>query len=95
MSRAAARGFGAPAAACAEKGLRKPLFFFALVGVFCPELGGVESLRRGSGLALRVAGWKVVSRTLTKLEGNLPTIRGSRFKRPVHQEPSPAFRHSI
>ena len=55
-SRAAACGFGAPAAACAENGLRNMLFGLVPVGVFAPELGGVEVLRPGIGLALRVAG---------------------------------------
>lgn len=49
----------------------------------------------GSGLAALLAGWKLSSRTWTKFEGKRPTMRLSLRNRPIHQDPSPAFRHSI
>jgi hypothetical protein len=47
------------------------------------------------GLALRLHGWKSSGSSSTKLEGKRPTMRLSRFRRPIHHEPSPALRHSI
>ena len=52
---------------------------------FCP----------GIGLEALLTGMKLLSSTWTKLDGNNPIARLSRRKRPIHQEPSPAFRHSI
>jgi len=79
------------------KGFRN-VFAFCGVGLtgcalFCrdmldPPLGVI-------GLALRLHGWKSSARSSTKLDGNSPTMRLSRFRRPIHQEPSPALRHSI
>jgi hypothetical protein len=48
-----------------------------------------------NGLALRFHGWKSSASSSTKLDGNRPTMRLSRFKRPIHHEPSPALRHSM
>lgn len=78
------------------------LFALPGAGEFAPELGGVfncapdlTASRKGIGLALREAGHRSWSSTLTKFDGNFPMIRGSRFSRPVHHDPSPAFRHSM
>lgn len=51
--------------------------------------------RSGIGLEALLAGRKLSSRTSTKLEGNMPIMRLSRRNRPVHHDPSPAFKHSI
>ena len=99
-SRAAACGFGAPAEWYAVKGFRHDLVFCA-AGVGGVAFGGEfrlgESmpLRGGRGLAVRVEGIESWSRTLTKFEGNCPTMRRSLLSLPVHQEPSPAFKHSM
>lgn len=73
-----------------------------LTGVVLPELGGVLSAREaslvardGMGLPFREGGREPLSRTLTKLQGNFPMLLGSRLRRPVHHEPSPALRHSM
>lgn len=50
-----------------------------------------------SGVTLRLfgAGWNDSSSTCTKLDGKRPTALGSRRKRPIHQDPSPALRASM
>lgn len=40
-------------------------------------------------------GWKSSASSSTKLLGNSPTMRRSRFNRPIHHEPSPALSTSI
>jgi hypothetical protein len=40
-------------------------------------------------------GWKSSLSSSTKLLGNSPTMRRSRFSRPIHHEPSPALSTSI
>ena len=49
----------------------------------------------GIGLVARVMGRKLSSKTLTKFEGNRPIARRSLCSLPIHQDPSPAFKHSI
>jgi hypothetical protein len=66
-------------------GLRKTLF----------DLDGAATVVGGETLRRMGAGWNFSSRTWTKLEGNRPTMRRSRLSRPIHQDPSPALRHSI
>lgn len=46
------------------------------------------------GLVPRLTGWKSASRTRTKLDGKSPVVLFLR-NRPIHQDPSPAFRHSM
>lgn len=95
-SRAAASGLGLPALAYDEKAFLKYVFFFC--GVELDSLrpsGELTEALCGRGLALRDLGWKSSPKTLTKLDGNAPTIRRSRFSLPTHQEPSPALRHSM
>lgn len=48
-----------------------------------------------NGLTDRLHGTKFSSKTLTKFDGNTPTILLSRCNLPVHHDPSPALRHSI
>jgi hypothetical protein len=82
--------FGDAALEYAWKGFLKA--FFSGTCVFA------EFCLLGRGLALRLAlgkGWNVSGRTSTKFEGNRPTMRLSRLKRPIHHEPSPALRHSM
>ena len=52
-------------------------------------------LGEGIGLAALLAGMKDSSRTCTKFDGNSPMARLSRRSRPIHHEPSPAFKHSM
>ena len=66
------------------KGLRKTLFDFCGAAT----VGGETFRRMG-------AGWNFSSSTWTKLDGKRPTMRLSRRRRPIHHDPSPAFRHSI
>jgi hypothetical protein len=47
------------------------------------------------GLAARLVGRKVSSRTMTKFEGKRPIMRLSRLSLPIHHDPSPALRHSM
>lgn len=99
-SLAAAAGFGEPAAAYAVNGLRNILFVFCGVGLVAPEfdpdvLDMLPPFCIVNGLAFRLPGWKLSSRTWTKFEGNSPTIRLSLLNRPIHHDPSPALRHSI
>lgn len=49
----------------------------------------------GSGLTERLTGTKLSSSTVTKFEGNKPIMRRSLRSLPIHQDPSPALRHSI
>jgi hypothetical protein len=96
-SRAAAAGLGEAADAYAVNGFRKMLFDFcctAFTGscaLFCRDTPPAPFI----GLALRFHGWKSSLRSSTKLDGNRPTARLSRFSRPIHQAPSPALMTSI
>lgn len=56
---------------------------------------GLGVLLFGSGLVDLLIGLKLSGKTSTKLEGKSPIILLSRHNRPVHHDPSPAFRHSI
>lgn len=67
---------------------------FSFLGAYNGAFDGL-SVTGGRGLTERVAGTKSSSRTFTKFDGNTPTMRLSRRKRPVHHDPSPALRHSI
>ena len=49
----------------------------------------------GIGLETRLTGWKLASNTCTKFDGKSPIARLSLRNRPIHQEPSPAFKHSM
>src|SRR3569833_1170837 len=49
----------------------------------------------GRGLTDLLVGRKYSGRSLTKLEGDCPTTLRSRYRRPTHHRPSPAFKHSI
>ena len=77
---------------CAWNGLRKTVFVF--LGAEVGLLMG-EDPANTIGLVSRLIGTKSSPMSSTKLEGNNPTARLSRRKRPIHHCPSPAFRHSI
>lgn len=98
ISRAAAAGFGAPAAAYAVKGFLNVFAFCGVCLTACP-LFCLDTLPEPfccvMGLPLRFHGWKSSLRSSTKFEGKRPTMRLSRFNRPIHHDPSPALRHSI
>ena len=67
-------------------------FFFCTFSIlfFSPALSAP-----GNGLTDRLTGTKVSSSTATKFEGKRPIMRRSLRSLPIHQEPSPALRHSI
>lgn len=77
----------------AWNGLRK-VFAFCGVGVGLP-LRELDPLEGGIGLVVRVTGRKLSSSNCTKLEGKRPIALLSLCRRPIHQDPSPALRHSI
>jgi hypothetical protein len=85
-SRADASGFGEAPKRYDWKGFLTD--FVLCAGFGAGSLGGI-------GLGHREGGRKDSSSTWTKFEGNEPTMRGSRRRRPVHHDPSPALRHSM
>lgn len=80
------------------KGFLNMLFDFCGVGFACSSaLFCLDIMLPGPlmGLPLRLHGWKSSLRSSTKFDGNSPTMRLSRFNRPIHHDPSPALRTSI
>ena len=69
--------------------------FLNVDGDLCGLVAGLLLRVKDEALREMGIGWKLSSRTLTKLEGNSPTARLSRRSLPVHHEPSPAFKHSM
>jgi hypothetical protein len=78
-----------PNSSYAWKGFLNTALFLEVDMLFLGECCEIDGLR------LFGAGWNDSSRTLTKLEGNRPTARGSLRSRPIHHCPSPAFSASI
>jgi hypothetical protein len=66
--------------------------FACSIALFCLEMMLPGPL---IGLPLRLHGWKSSLRSSTKLDGNSPTMRLSRFNLPIHHDPSPALSTSI
>lgn len=77
----------------AWNGLRK-VFAFCGVDVGLP-FRELDPLDGGSGLVVRITGRKLSSSNCTKFEGKRPIALLSLCRRPIHQDPSPALRHSI
>ncbi len=78
-----------PAFSYASNGFLNTLFDFAGLGE------GLGAAFNGDACRLLGAGWKLSSRTLTKLLGKSPMALGSLRSLPIHHRPSPALSASI
>lgn len=74
---------------CASNGLLNTLL------LLCGLTEAADCAVNGEAFRLFGAGWKLSSKTLTKLLGKSPIARGSLRSLPIHHCPSPAFRASM